>query len=243
MRFLFETAVLPYLREERGVRDVILVRTLHVAGWGESIIGEKIADLMERSNPTIGISAKQARYELRIGARAQSSEEAEAMLVATETTLRERLGDILLAEEKLDEQIGRLMAEHNLTLALYEGHTMAPIYHALGAGNVPLPYLRGMMIHPLDTPTGEEAASALAHSGAVTVQNRWRSSLGMAMQAVDRPEARNSAPVCLSLVYPGGSRRQTCHYDLRQREGWDIVATLALNMLRDYLLNLAKSPL
>jgi hypothetical protein len=164
------------------------------------------------------------------------------MLAETEATLRERLGDVLMGKEKLDEQIGRLMAEHNLTLALYEGHTMAPLYHALGARNAPIPYLRGMLIHPLDTATDEEAATALAHSGAVTVQNRWRSSLGMAMQVVQQPDTSRATAVCLSLVFRGGSRRQTFHYDLSEREGWDIVGTLALNMLREHLLGLAKSP-
>jgi hypothetical protein len=99
-----------------------------------------------------------------------------------------------------------------------------------------------MMIHPLDRATDEEAAAALAHSGAVTVQNRWRSSLGMAVQVVRQPDTNGANVICVSLVFPGGSTRQTYHHDLREREGWGIISTLALNMLRDYLLDRATSP-
>src|SRR5439155_8217915 len=55
MRYLAEHALLPYLRDERGQTGVILVRTLHAAGLGESVIGELIADLMAQDNPTVGI--------------------------------------------------------------------------------------------------------------------------------------------------------------------------------------------
>src|SRR5215216_689373 len=72
MRYLTEQSVLPYLRDERGQTGVILVRTLHAAGLGESVIGELIADLMAQDNPTVGISAKRAQYELRIGAKGTS---------------------------------------------------------------------------------------------------------------------------------------------------------------------------
>jgi competence/damage-inducible protein CinA-like protein len=99
MRFLFENAVLPYLRDERGVSEMILVQTLHAAGLGESVIGERIADLMVQHNPTVGISAKAARYELRIGARAASKAEAEALIEQAAAVIRERLGAYLVGSE------------------------------------------------------------------------------------------------------------------------------------------------
>jgi plasmid stabilization system protein ParE len=236
MRFLFETAVLPYLRDECGIRDVILVRILHAAGEGESVIGERIADLMQSSNPTLGISAKQARYELRIAARAESTEQAQVMIDALETTLRERLGNLLMGDERLEQQIFRLLDEQNLTLALYEGHRAAPIYNALNTSDISLERLQGVMIHPLDKPGDEAAAAALAHAGAVSVQNRWRTSLALGIQVVATPDASGFHTICLNLLYPGGSTTTTQHYDLRQPEGWQIVGTIGLNMLRSYLL-------
>ena len=39
MRYLWENAIVPYLRDERGEKSTILVRTIHAAGLGESVIG------------------------------------------------------------------------------------------------------------------------------------------------------------------------------------------------------------
>jgi competence/damage-inducible protein CinA-like protein len=236
MRFLFQQAVLPYLRDERGIRDVILVRTLHAAGVGESIIGERIADLMEADNPAIGISAKQARYELRIAARADSQEAAEALVAQAEATMRERLGSILLGEESLDEHIGQLLHEQRLMLALYEGHAVAPVYHALRGNAVALKHLHGVMIHPLNQAADEAAAAALAYAGAERVKHRWRSDLALSLQPVAQPDANGFSAVCLSLVFSSGSSSKTLYYDLREAEGWDVIGTLALDMLRRHLL-------
>lgn len=236
MRFLFETVVLPYLRDERGVSDVILVKTLHATGLGESVIGEMIADLMEANNPTVGISAKQARYELRIGAKGASKDEAEALIAQTEATMRERLGQYLLGDEPLPEATTRLLEERNQTVALYEGAVMAPVYRALSSAPGGLERLRGLIVHPLDRPTDEHAAAALAHAGAISAADRWRSDLGLGVQTATVPDDSGFTAVSVALVTPEGSRQVTRHYDLRQPEGWEFVGTLGLDLLRRYLL-------
>jgi competence/damage-inducible protein CinA-like protein len=236
MRYLFENAVLPYLRDERGVSEIILVHTLHAAGLGESVIGERIADLMEQYNPTVGISAKAARYELRIGAKAASKAEAEALIEQAAAIIRERLGEYLVGNEQLNASVAQLLMERNLTLALYEGTNRAPIYRALSSTPGGLDRLRGEILHPLDLPADEQAAAALAHAGAISACDRWRSDLGIGMQAASTADERGFTAVSVALVYPGGSRQTTRHYDLRDAEGWEFVGTLALDMLRRYLM-------
>ncbi|HMQ32859.1 MAG TPA: CinA family nicotinamide mononucleotide deamidase-related protein [Chloroflexaceae bacterium] len=235
MRFLFESVVRPYLRDERGVSEVILVRTLHATGLGESVIGERIADLMGQSNPTVGISAKQARYELRIGARAATAEAAAALIAGAEATLRERLGANIVGDEPLAAAVARLLAERGLTLALYEGTSLAPIFRQLGAAPGGAERLRGVMVHPLDRPTDEHGAAALAHAGAISACDRWRADLSLAAQAASTPDPSGFSAVCVALVTPDGSRQATARYDLRQPEGWEFVGTLALDLLRRYL--------
>lgn len=236
MRYLFESAVLPYLRDERGITDVILVKTLHAVGLGESVIGEMIADLMLASNPTVGISAKQARYELRIGARASSLAVAQTMVSTAEATIRERLGDHLTGEETLAEAVSRLLTTGQQTLSLYEGTSVAPIYRALSGTATGLNHVRGVIVHPLDRPTDEHAAASLTHAGAISAADRWRSDLGLAVQAASTPDARGFTAVSVALCFPDGSRQITRYYDLRQPEGWDFVGTLALDLLRRYLM-------
>ncbi len=235
MRYLFEQAVLPYLRDERGIREVIVVRTLHAAGQGESIIGERIADLMAAENPTVGISAKHARYEIRIAARAESPAEAEALIAPVVATVRERLGETLLGDEPLDGVVARLLREQGMSLALYEGHMNAPVYHALHGQSSPPEYLYGVMIHPTDQPPDETAAHSLAHAGAERVRNRWRSDLGLGLEVVTPPNESGATTFCLSLVTPTGTVSTTQSYDLQSPEGWEVVGTVALSLLRRYL--------
>jgi nicotinamide-nucleotide amidase len=236
MRFLYETAVLPYLRTERGIRDVILTRTLYATGLGESVIGERIADLMDQANPTVGISAKAARYELRIGARAERVEAAEALIAGVEATLRDRLGSYLIGDEPLEKLVPRLLTERQCSLAIYEGNAFAPVYRALGVRPEGLARLRGVTIHPLDEPADETGAEALARSGATTAMNRWRSDLAIGVQAATQPDESGFTAVSVALIAPDTTRHVTRHFDLRQVEGWGFVGTLGLEMLRRYLL-------
>ncbi len=236
LRYLFEHAVIPYLRDERGVTDVILVKTLHATGLGESAIGELIADLMLQANPTVGISAKQARYELRIGARAGSQAAAEQLIASAEATIRARLGRNLVGEVPLAEAVIRLLAERGLGLGLYEGSAAAPIFRMLtavpGSGDL----LRGVLIQPPARPVDEEAAAALAKAGALSATERWGAELGLAAQAATSPDTSGTTAVSVALVSPSGQREVTRRYDLRQPEGWEFVGTLALDLLRRQLL-------
>lgn len=235
MRWLFEHAVLPYLRDERGVSDVILVRTLHATGLGESVIGERIADLMQLANPTVGISAKGSQYELRVSARANSQAAAEALIAPVEATIRERLGDNLLGDEPLPRYVGRLLREQKRSLALYEGQVRAPVYRALTADEGSAAALRGAFIHPLDRPADDAAAATLASSGAQSAGDRWRSDLALGVQAATSSDERGFTMVCLALVDAQGVRQTARSFDLAVPEGWDFVGTFALDMLRQYL--------
>jgi hypothetical protein len=99
-----------------------------------------------------------------------------------------------------------------------------------------LDHLNGLYIHTLDQPPTEEAAAALAYAGAVSVQHRWRSHLALGLQPLAEPDASGFTTVCVALVFPGGDRRAIHRYDVQQAEGWEVLGTLALDLLRRYLL-------
>lgn len=236
MRHLFETAVLPYLRDERGVRDVILVRTLHVTGMGESVIGERIADVMERSNPAVGTSAKQGRCELRLVARSDTPETAEALLQTVEGELRERLGSVVLDTAPAEAVVTRMLRERGFSLALYEGNAYAPVYRALSSTAEGLALLSGVLIQPRHQPADAEATAILAETGALDVRERWASTLALGIQANPQPEATGLTAVSVALVFEGGSKRHTHYYDLNMPEGWSYVSNMALDSMRRFLL-------
>ena len=86
----------PYLSEKTsGSRSVILSRTLRIAGMGESLVEERAKDLMASDNPTVAPYAKTGEVHLRITARAETPEAAQALIGPREAALRERLGDVV----------------------------------------------------------------------------------------------------------------------------------------------------
>jgi competence/damage-inducible protein CinA-like protein len=240
MRGIFEQQVVPYLREERGIRTVILVRTFHVAGLGESVIGERIADLMKLANPTVGTSAKQGRCEVRVTTRAESQSAAEALLNPIITGMHERLGEHLVGEESPAEQVTRLLREQGYTLALFENTPSAPCYHALH--NVPdgMQQVRGVMLAPEmnELPVDEHAdILALARAGAESVQTRWQSDLALGIQIATTADDGGMTQIGVVLLTPQGVQETSRHFDLQQKEFWEYVGNLALEVLRKYLLH------
>jgi competence/damage-inducible protein CinA-like protein len=237
MRYLTEQSVLPYLRDERGQTGVILVRTLHAAGLGESVIGEIIADLMAQDNPTVGISAKRAQYELRIGAKSTSQAAAEALIAQAEATLRERLGEHIIGDAPLPQMIGQLLNQRNMTIALYEGTSRAPVYRMLTATAAGRAVLHGALIEPLSRPADTTAAVDLARDGALAARDRWHTDMAIGVQAASAPGPDGFTTIAVALVLPDDLREWHRGYDLGLDDGWEFVGTLALDGLRRYLLN------
>jgi competence/damage-inducible protein CinA-like protein len=240
MRGIFEQQVVPYLREERGIRTVILVRTFHVAGLGESVIGERIADLMKLANPTVGTSAKQGRCEVRVTTRAESQSAAEALLNPIITGMHERLGEHLVGEESPAEQVTRLLREQGYTLALFENTPSAPCYHALHNVSDGMLQVRGVMLAPEmnELPVDEHAdILALARAGAESVQTRWQSDLALGIQIATTADDGGMTQIGVVLLTPQGVQETSRHFDLQQKEFWEYVGNLALEVLRKYLLH------
>jgi len=87
-----EHKVLPYLRARYDLKGVIKARVLHTAGVGESQIDEKIGDLEQLSNPTVGLAAHAGQVDIRITVKAETEGEADRLILQLETELRQRLG-------------------------------------------------------------------------------------------------------------------------------------------------------
>ncbi|HEU5086030.1 MAG TPA: CinA family nicotinamide mononucleotide deamidase-related protein, partial [Roseiflexaceae bacterium] len=148
MRYLWENAMTPYLRDERGATSSILVRTIHATGLSESYIGELLADLMLHDNPTLGISAKRAQYELRIGARADTLAQATLLADEAERIIRERMGEHVIGAETLEQATLSLLGEQGLSVALDEATLDAPLFRMLAGNATGRKLLRGASITP-----------------------------------------------------------------------------------------------
>ncbi|MDQ2800062.1 MAG: competence/damage-inducible protein A [Armatimonadota bacterium] len=118
-----EESVEPFLRERTaGQRTVIQSRTLRIVGMGESLIEDRVRDLMTGANPTVAPYAKTGEMHLRLTTRAASETEAEALIAPIEAEIRERLGDLIYGvdDETLEKTVVGLLALLGQTLATGE---------------------------------------------------------------------------------------------------------------------------
>jgi nicotinamide-nucleotide amidase len=72
---------------------VILTRNIKVEGIGESQIDALIRDLELLSNPTVGLAAAKGYVLIRITAKAENAELADALLKDLDDEIRTRLAD------------------------------------------------------------------------------------------------------------------------------------------------------
>jgi nicotinamide-nucleotide amidase len=128
MKAMFHRDVLPHVQKQTG-GAVILSRTLHTFGLGESSVAEKLSaggDLMKRDrNPSVGTTVSQGIVSLRVNARFPSREDAQKQLDATVEQCRAVLGDLIFGadDETLASVVGNLLASSRKTIATAESCT------------------------------------------------------------------------------------------------------------------------
>lgn len=123
---MVENHVIPLLMERlSGTRQYLVTRVLRFIGIGESAVDERLQDLLGSSNPTLAPLAHTGEVHLRLGAKAPSLEEAEALLQPVEAEIRRRLGRFIYGVDSttLEESVLRLLIDRGLTLACAESCT------------------------------------------------------------------------------------------------------------------------
>lgn len=129
MEHLMRHVVIPYLRNRYQIHTIIKMRILHTAGLGESQIDQVINELETMANPTVGLSAHAGQVDIRITAKADSSEEAEALIAPVEKTIRNMLGEWIygIDQETLEEATLRHFQERQWKLAVCEYGTQGEL--------------------------------------------------------------------------------------------------------------------
>ena len=111
MKAMFERDVLPHVKDMGG-GAVILSRTLHTFGFGESAAAERLGDLMRRGrNPSVGTTVSGGVVSVRINASFESPEVALRELEETAAACRAALGDLIYGRDgdTLEESVARLL--------------------------------------------------------------------------------------------------------------------------------------
>jgi len=124
MRTMLDEQVLPQLAESAGGRTMV-VRTVRTFGLFESVVGEKLSDLMTPGRrPHVGTAVHSGVIDIHIYASGLRKE-AEALVAADAATVRERLGTAVFGEGHtgLEDAAAALLAERHATVAVAESCT------------------------------------------------------------------------------------------------------------------------
>ena len=134
MEYLIEHFVRDYLKRRYGLQETVIKPwVIHTISKGESNIDEIIGDLEELSNPTVGLLAHPGQTDIRVTAKAGSLAEAERMMAPVLQRIREQLGKYIYGENEttLEEAVGRLIADHNVSVEIIEVGTKGEILSKL----------------------------------------------------------------------------------------------------------------
>lgn len=121
---MFRHCAMPYLAKLCG--GTIVSHNLHIFGMGESEMEAKLFDLMEEgANPTLAPYAKENECLVRVTARAETAQEAEALIAPMLDKVRARLGDVVYSLDvpSLEQVVADGFLAENLTLSVAESCT------------------------------------------------------------------------------------------------------------------------
>lgn len=121
---MFDNCVMPYLEQKSGQK--IFSRVLKIYGMGESVVEEKIKDLLvHQSNPTIAPLVSFGEVTLRLTVKCERSEDPWPMIQPVEDEIRRRLGDVVYGvdQDTLESVVVDLLKKNKATLAIAESCT------------------------------------------------------------------------------------------------------------------------
>ena len=123
METILHQSIIPFLKTKFDLKThTIKATVLHTAGLGESMIDQKISDLEEKNNPTVGLLAHPGQVDIRITAKAGSESEANEMIKPIVDELYDRLGNHIYGKdnETMESIIKATLIENRLELGIIE---------------------------------------------------------------------------------------------------------------------------
>ena len=103
MTAMLDAHVLPRLQALGGEPAVLRSRVLQTEGLGESQVAELLGDLNDSVNPTLAYMLHDDRTRVRISAKAQTADVADALIDEMQSAVVARLGDEVVRGVVLDD--------------------------------------------------------------------------------------------------------------------------------------------
>lgn len=253
-----EGPVREFLERVQG-DGIIHSRILRVCGLGESLVEEKLGDLLSSENPTVAPYAHPAEVHLRVTAHAKTRVEANKVIDPMEMKIRSILGDAVygMGDKSLEAATVEMLTEADTTVAVAESITGGWLGHRFtavpGSGDT---FLGGMITYDLGVkenflgvktktleehgPVSEETAREMAHN----VREMLKSTFGISLTGNAGPtsdvDGKPVGLVFIGLASPEGvevrkHQLRGAREDIRYR-----CTQLALVQLREALLKRSR---
>ncbi len=204
---MWQEQAIPRLQPFLG--GIIFTRILRVNGLGESTVEERLDSLLHSTNPTIATYAKEDAIDVRITAKAATSEEAERLVAQMEDSARQILGNHVFGTNKdtLASVVGALLLARKQTLGVMESLTggllASTITDVSDSSNY---FVGGLVAYSTELKTqmgvpreilkqygavSKETAIAMAHA----VRERLGTDFGLGITGVVGPDTQEGKPV------------------------------------------------
>lgn len=126
MKWMFTNRLKPYLLQTFGSQGYIASLYMKIYDLGEAYIEAQLMDLIQnQTNPTIAMYARPGFVEVRLTAKGDSQEEAEALLQPLKETLQKRLHRTAVTynQETMAALLGRIVLEKDYKISAAESCT------------------------------------------------------------------------------------------------------------------------
>lgn len=255
---MFGYAVVPYLKSRLSSQGTIVSRILHTYGISESSLEENIKELIHaQSNPTIALLARKDGIIVRLTAKAATSEGAEQLIDGLEIQIRQKIADYIwgLDNETIEENIGKILIQKQLTVALAESCTGGLITSRITDISGSSDYLTGSIVcytNRIKIDFVDVAPQIIAAHGAVSqetaclmaagIRKKFAAGIGLGVTGIAGPNgATPLKPVGTVFIAIDGPAGVQCQHHVFNGQRTDIkyrISQAALHMLRQYILSL-----
>jgi nicotinamide-nucleotide amidase len=263
MKPMFVDWVVPRLRQEFSLGEVIVHRTIRSFGAGESQIEEMLGDLTKRGrHPEVGITASEATISLRVTAKAPDEATARQLIEPDARFIYEKLGELIFGEDEIElhHAVARELIAKKVTISTAESCTGGMLGQWLtDTPGVSAVYLGGFVTYSNDLKekllgvprailetqgaVSEECAAAMA-SGC---RERTGSQIAVSITGIAGPGG-GTAEKPVGLVYvglatPQGVKVRNFKWGNDRKSTRTRAAKMALNLVRLYLIRGESSAL
>ncbi len=248
---LVDNEVVPYVRKITGNVGTIRSLVLRVAGVGESLVEDRIKPLMLDANPSVAPYAKLGEVHLRVTAKADTAEQAEAMIAERAAQVRAVLGDAIYGEndDPLEKAVVDLLKERGQTVATAESCTGGLVAQRITdvAGSSAV-FLGGVVAYSNAAKSDLVAVpeALIARVGAVSrevaqalaegARRRFGADYGVGVTGIAGPDGGSAEKpvglVYLAVAHSGGCDVDEAHYIGSRSVIRHRASQTALNMLR-----------